>query len=59
MGRGTGNLLGPTLFTAIALPLGPTGWLLTATLFTAAGLLTPVILRRAQPAVPEHETATS
>lgn len=47
MGRGLGDLIGPTLLTTIAIPFGPTGWLLTAGIFMAAGLLTPVVLRSA------------
>ncbi|MEU4193641.1 MFS transporter [Kribbella sp. NPDC026611] len=45
MGRGLGDLLGPTLLTAVALPLGPIGWLLVAIIFATAGSLTPVVLR--------------
>ncbi|HZX04464.1 MFS transporter [Kribbella sp.] len=46
MGRGIGDLIGPTLLVAVALPLGGAGWLLIAIIFAVAGLLTPVVLRR-------------
>jgi MFS family permease len=45
MGRGLGDLVGPTLLTTVAIPLGPIGWLLVATIFAVAGFLTPVVLR--------------
>ncbi|WP_433167164.1 MFS transporter [Kribbella sp. CA-247076] len=57
MGRGLGDLIGPTLFTAIVIPLGLTGWLLTAATFATAGILTPAVLRTAAPpATPDPHT---
>ena len=47
MGRGLGDLIGPALLTTVAIPLGTAGWLLVAVLFAGAGLLVPVVLRRA------------
>ncbi len=45
MGRGLGDLIGPALLTTVTLPLGWAGWLLLATIFATAGLLTPTVLR--------------
>ncbi|MEU4393856.1 MFS transporter [Kribbella sp. NPDC023855] len=51
MGRGTGDLIGPTLFTAVVIPLGSAGWLLAAVIFALAGVLIPLVLRTASSAV--------
>jgi MFS family permease len=57
MGRGLGDLIGPALLTTIAIPLGPAGWLLVAAVFAGAGLLVPVVLRRAERgAYPRRQT---
>jgi hypothetical protein len=57
MGRGLGDLIGPTLLTTLVIPLGSTGWLLTAIIFTTAALLIPVALRQSSAVLAERPTS--
>jgi Na+/melibiose symporter-like transporter len=56
MGRGLGDLIGPTLLTTLVIPLGTTGWLLMAIIFTTAALLIPLTLRQPSPVLGERPT---